>query len=112
MGAQVGAAGAQAMAGGNLPLSQPASQQDTRWKAILDPVVSSPILAGRQLDGIVLVTGSNTINHGLGRKLQGYFVVLNSASATFYDTQSTNASTQLTLALVSSADTTISLWVY
>ena len=95
----------------NLPLNQPASQQDTRWKSILDPIISSPLLAGHQINA-TLVSGPNTINHGLGRKLQGYFVVLNSASATFYDSQSTNASTDLTLILNSTADTVVSLWVY
>jgi hypothetical protein len=96
----------------NLPLTQPASTQDIRWKSLIDPILANPILAGQQLDNIPLVSGVNTVNHGLGRKLQGYFIVLNSAAATFYDNQSTNSSPTLTLILVASAATTVSLWVY
>jgi hypothetical protein len=96
----------------NLPLSQPASQQDTRWKSLIDPVLGNPLINGRLLTNIALSSGSNIINHGLGRKLQGYIPVLNSAAATFHDSQTTNSSPQLTLVLVASAATTISLWVF
>lgn len=100
------------MAGGNLPLVQPASQQDTRWKALIDPVLVNPILAGQQLDNISLVSGTNSINHGLGRKLQGYFIVRNDSATTFHDTQASNASPELTLNLIASGSATVSLWVY
>lgn len=100
----------------NLPLIQsdsPSLQQvQTKWKSQLDPVVGNPLLAGQLLSNLSLLSGNNVINHGLGRNLQGYWVVLNSASATFYDKQSTNNMPQLTLELVASAPTTISLWVF
>lgn len=94
-----------------LPLQQPASQQDTRWKSLIDPVLSNPILAGQQLN-VSVVNGVNTLNHGLGRKLQGYFITSNDSAVTFHDNQSTNASPQLTLVLVSTGAANISLWVY
>jgi len=96
----------------SLPLTIPASPQDTRWKALLDPVIANPLQAGQLLTGIKLTSGVNVVNHGLGRQLQGYFVVLNSASATFYDNQSTNSKPTLTLILVASANTTVSLYVF
>jgi hypothetical protein len=85
---------------------------EQRWKSQLDPVLASPLAKGHLVSNQVLVSGVNTINHGLGRKLQGYIVVLNSASATFYDNQDTNSMTQLTLVLNASAPTTVSLWVF
>jgi hypothetical protein len=96
----------------SLPLTIPASTQDTRWKALLDPVIANPLQSGQLLTGIPLASGTNTINHGLGRQLRGYFIVMNSASATFYDNQSTNQMPQLTLILNSSAPTTVSLYVF
>jgi hypothetical protein len=100
----------------NLPIIQSQNKDlmlvEQRWKSQLDPVLASPLANGRLLENQVLVSGANTLNHGLGRKLQGYFVVLNSASATFFDSQSTNSMTQLTLVLNASASTTVSLWVF
>jgi len=96
----------------SLPLTNPASTQDTRWKSLLDPVLANPLQSGQLLTGISLVNGSTTINHGLGRKLRGYIVVLSSAAATIHDSQSTNTMPDLTLVLVSSAATTVSLYVF
>lgn len=96
----------------NLPLSQPASQQDTRWKSLIDPVISNPLIQGSLLTNVALKSGTNIINHGLARNLQGYIVVLNAVAATFSDNQLTNPSPQLTLSLNSTANTTVSLWVF
>jgi hypothetical protein len=52
------------------------------------------------------------INHKLAQKLQGWIVVLNSTSATFYDSQSTNPSPDKTLILNASAPTTVSILVF
>jgi hypothetical protein len=99
-----------------LPLIQSSNpdlmQVETKWKSQLDPLLSSPLGNGLLLQGIVLATGSNTINHGLGRALRGWFVVRSNASATFYDNQDNNRMTNLTLVLVASAPATISLWVF
>lgn len=68
-------------------------------------------------DGIPLVAGDNTINHGLGRALIGWIVVRSSAAATIYDKQSTNivngqSQAGLTLILNASAPTTVYLYVF
>lgn len=100
----------------NLPLIHTVDQDlsliQTKWKSVLDPALSEPILDGRLISNISLVSGDNTINHGLGSKLRGYIVVMNSAAVTFYDKQSTNQMPSLTLVLNASGATTVSLWVF
>lgn len=73
--------------------------------------------ATKHTQGITLAMGDNTINHGLGRPLVGWFVTRNSASATFYDKQATNSvngvsQTNLTLILNASAATTVNIFVF
>ncbi len=84
----------------------------TQWSAILNPLVKSPIATPILLSAISLTTGENVINHKLAQKLQGWIVVLNSTSATFYDSQSTNPSPDKTLILNASAPTTVSILVF
>lgn len=84
----------------------------TQWSQILNPLLKSPIANPILLRGIALTSGSNTINHTLGATLQGYIVVLNSVSSTFYDGQSTNPSPDKTLILIASEATTVSLLVF
>lgn len=88
------------------------SQAQTKWAATLNPIVSNPLVSGLILSNIKVTTGANTINHLLGRDLQGYIVILNSASITYYDSQATNQRPQLTLILNASGDATISLYVF
>lgn len=84
----------------------------TGWKAQLDPLVVAPANQSLILTGLVLTSGSNTINHKLGQKLQGWVVVGQNASATFYDAQSANTTPALTLVLIASAAVTINLEVF
>lgn len=84
----------------------------TQWSQALNPVLSSPTATPILLRAVTLTSGSNTINHQLGRVLQGYIVVLNSASATFFDGQTTNPSPERTLILNASAPTTVSILVF
>ncbi len=97
---------------GNLSSKLPWELANPKWAARLNPLLSNPLVNGQVLSGIKVVSGSNTINHGLGRDLQGYLVVMNNASVTFYDSQSTNQMPQLTLVLVASGAATISLYVF
>lgn len=83
-----------------------------KWATILDKVVVNPIINGQQLNDIVLKTGPNVINHKLGRKLQGWYVVGQNGPASIYDTQASNQLPALTLNLTSDADVTIAIWVY
>jgi hypothetical protein len=88
------------------PLANP------KWAASLNPLLGNPLVNGNLLNGIKVTTGANVLNHGLGRSLQGYMVVMNNANVTFYDSQSTNPRPSLTLILNASGDATISLYVF
>lgn len=97
---------------GNLSPSLPWDLSKTKWASTLNPLLANPLVNGRIIPGVVLVTGANVINHGLGRKLQGYFVVLNDANETFWDNQATNSMPDLTLVLNASGPATVSLYVF
>lgn len=85
----------------------------TAWAQQLNPVVELPINSGVIINGISLVIGDNTINHTLGRKLQGWVVVgMHNAFSQIFDKQSTNQMSNLTLILNSSAITKIDLLVF
>lgn len=97
---------------GNLSPSLPWALANPKWAATLNPVLANPLVNGRLMSGIAVIMGQNTLNHGLGRRLRGYFVVLNSAAVTFYDSQSTNQMPDYTLILNASGPATISLYVF
>lgn len=84
----------------------------TNWATQLDPVVALPINKGLILPSIPLVIGTNQVNHKLGRKLQGWWVVRQRAAASIYDEQDLQMNPTLMLALVSSANVTIDLFVF
>lgn len=90
----------------------PLDQMQTKWAAAINPVLSNALIDGQLLEGIKLVNGVTVINHGLGRKLQGWFIVGINAAATVFDNQATNQMPQLTLSLTSNAACTVSLWCF
>jgi len=96
----------------NLPLRLPIEQMQVKWSSQLNPVISNPVINGLQLTNIKLTTGNNSVNHLLGRDLQGWIIVGINGISDIYDTQATNQLPKLTLNLVSSADVIVSLWVY
>ena len=75
----------------------------TKWKSILDVLLSNPSLQSSILQNVSLINGTNTINHLLGRKLVGWRIIGINAAATLYDKQATNSRSDLTLILVSNA---------
>lgn len=91
---------------------RPLNQVQQNVQQALQPIINSQILNGNQLDGVVLVAGSNTIEHKLGRKLIGYIVCRKDANISIWDTQATNLFESKTLLLEASGPATISLWVY
>ncbi len=97
---------------GNLSPKLPWELANPRWASSLNPVLANPIISGQILGPIGVITGANVINHGLGRKLQGYFVIMNNAAVTFYDSQTTNQRPELTLILNASGAATLSLYVF
>lgn len=97
---------------GNLSPKLPWELANPKWAATLNPVLANPLLGGHLIQKQTLVSGDNAIIHGLGEKLQGYIVILNSAAVTFYDKQLINQRPDITLILNASGPTTISLYVF
>ena len=81
----------------------------TKWSSALNPLLANPLNNVSILPGIALINGSTTINHGLGRTLQGWFLVDINGSATVYRSQPLN---DLTLTLTSSTAVTVSIGVF
>ena len=78
----------------------------------LDLISSKEILDGISLKNVSLLTGANTINHTLGRKPLGYFIVRKRAQSDIWDTQDSNPNQAITLILNCSANVTVDLWIY
>ena len=95
-----------------LPLKLPLDQLETQWKSQLDPVLSNQLLQGQLLANIALANGTTIVNHKLGRKLIGWFIVGIDGAATVYDNQASNQTPQITLSLTSNAAVNVNLWVF
>lgn len=95
-----------------LPQQLDLPKMQTTWASAIDPVINNPIINGLILQNISLTTGTNVINHKLGRKLQGWYITRVRSSVTIYDTQDSNQTPELTLILVASAPATINLAVF
>ena len=104
------------MATDKLPIfksdNEPMVMMQTKWASVINPVLGIPLNQGLLLQDVSLVSGSNTINHRLGRKLVGWIVTRLRSSATIYDTQDTNQRPSLTLELVASAPVVADIFVF
>lgn len=78
----------------------------------LNPILRNPLTNTSILKEISLTTGSNTINHLLGKKLQGWYIVRQRSAASIFDTQDSNPQPQLTLTLTTSADVVCDVAVF
>lgn len=83
-----------------------------KWSSQLNPFLINPSNNSSILKQISLTNGSNTINHLLGRKLQGYRLIRQRALANIYDLQDDNPSPALTLVLVSDANVIVDIEVF
>lgn len=92
--------------------SKDLSLLQTTWAKQIDPVINFPPNKGIILKNVLLTTGSNVVNHQLGRKLQGWVIVRQRALASIYDTQDLNQMPDLTLLLTSSTNVNIDLLVF
>ncbi len=81
----------------------------TKWSSILNPLIANPINNVSVLSDIKLLTGTNVINHLLGKNQQGWMVVDIQGPATVYRSAPFN---NKTLTLTSSADVMVSIGVY
>lgn len=88
------------------------NQLQQNLKQAVDPLLQSPLLNGYIIPNITLISGDNTIEHGLNRPLQGWFRVLDTAGPVLYDKQASNTTPSTTLVLNSSGAATISLYVF
>lgn len=81
-----------------------------QWTSQLNPVLQNAFIKGSQLSNIALVANTPlTINHYLGRQMQGWLLVDKNANAVIWRTQNFNSQT---LTLEASANVTINLWVF
>jgi hypothetical protein len=95
-----------------LPQMVTLDQMQTKWASILNPIISNPSNNKLLLKNISLATGSNVINHGLGKQLTGWTIVRLRASATVFDTQDTNKFKDKTLNLTASANVVCDIEVF
>jgi hypothetical protein len=79
----------------------------TQWASQLNPLLVKVLLKGVQLD-TTLTTGSNVINHRLGRKPVGWIIVDTNAAVAVYRTSWDD----LTITLNSSANASASIYIY
>lgn len=97
----------------SLPLFQTPDQTlsllQTRWKSVLDPVISEPFNSGLILSSVPLINGTTVINHTLGRMQQGWVLTDIQGVASIYREEAFNA---LTLTLTSSAAVTVDIFVF
>lgn len=92
-----------------LPIKLSLDLMQTRWKAVLDPLLKNPISGSSILSSIQLNSGTTVINHKLGRQMQGWFIIDITGPATIYRAAPFN---NKTLTLNSSASVTVSLGVF
>ena len=75
----------------------------------LNPIIAAPTSYSTILQGIVLKSGVNIINHGLGRTLQGWRFTDKTGVADVYRSAPKN---NLTLTLTSNAAVTVDIEVF
>lgn len=81
----------------------------TTWSGPLNKLLANPLLDGFVIEDVALINGETTINHRLGRKMQGYIVTDLNASAIIYRSKPLN---DKTLSLTSSASCVVNIYVY
>ena len=94
-------------------LSEELTKIQERLGRSINPVVNKAIIDGELLEDLDITTGqANLVNHRLDRPLVGWIAVRKSANAVLWDEQATNEDDRRTLDLRSSANVTVSLWVF
>lgn len=92
-----------------LPQKLPLDLMQTQWASQINPVLSNPMNSISVLSDVALNNGKTVINHLLGQKMQGWFLVDIQGAATVYRSAPLNG---LTLTLTSNAAVTVSIGVF
>jgi hypothetical protein len=92
-----------------LPTGLSLPMMQTRWKSLIDVLLKNLLTQGQLLSGVELASGTTAVNHLLGRKMIGWAIVDQDASANIYRSAPMN---DQTLTLTSSATVTVNLWVF
>jgi len=79
------------------------------WKSTLDPVIANQLIDGNLITNVSLATGSNNINHLLGRIQVGWMIVDQQDAASIYRSKPFNTST---LTLTASAPVVVNVWMF
>lgn len=77
---------------------------------VISPLINVPISNGILVDTVALTTSPSRVEHKLGRKPLGYFVIKRDASAIVFDLPEIRE--DLFLNLQASANVNVSLWVF
>lgn len=85
------------------------NQLQQNIKQAVEPLLTNPVNNGVLLTNISLSSGTNTIQHGLGRTMQGWMVADVTSAATIYRSAQFSSTT---LTLTSSAATTVNLYIF
>lgn len=81
-------------------------------KTALEPFIKAPLLGGLLLKNVSLASGSTLVNHGLGRKPEGWIVVRKRANIDVWDDQDNNVNQTTTLKLEASGAVVVDLWIF
>jgi hypothetical protein len=85
----------------------------TGWASQLNPIVNNSLLQGNLLQSVKLASGSNAVNHKLGKNLTGWILTrIRTPGATIYDTQDANTTPSTTLQLHASAAIVVDIYVF
>jgi len=82
------------------------------WATAINPVLAAPANKSILIKNVSLAIGSNSINHNLGRVLQGWSIIRKRGPANIYDTQDQNQMPALTLTLVSDTAVVVDIEVF
>ncbi len=82
----------------------------TKWAGELNPVLANPLLAGRLVTNIALVSGTPlSVNHLLGRMPNGWLLTSNTANSVVWTSEPFNSKSFI---FQCSADTIIAIWAF
>lgn len=99
-----------------LPIQQTEDRQlntlQQQWSAALTPFLSLPLSTPSILTNVTLSAGLNTVSHGLGRTLIGWYPVRVRSNSALWDSQDTNSNPSKTLLLNATSAVVVDLVVF